>query len=139
MWIFLKDAFLSIVVPEPMDVPDHLRNSDVLAVRARWKGDIERVFPKARVMQWKGRDYAFRAFIPRKYVARAMEQQVQMLKATNFKASVTDDARHDAYMAVWGVMHRFQQGQFHAQARERASRFRGDDHGYGPLFGHTGR
>lgn len=95
MWIFLKDAFFSIVTCP--------KNDRLLTVRARVPGDIERVFSRAKVYPTPDRDYAFRAFIPRHVVARAIAHEVMTIDATNFKASVKEDFRHDAYMRVWGA------------------------------------
>ena len=46
MWIFLSNSFIS-VVQKPGD-------NDLLTVRARIEGDIERVFPGAQVQANKG-------------------------------------------------------------------------------------
>lgn len=103
MWIFLKDSFLSIV-----QKPD---DKDTLTVRARIRGDIERVFPSATVVTGSGTDYKFRARIKREEVAQAMHDQVMALTASNFKSSVKDKARHDTYMRVWQAMYRYQEEQ----------------------------
>lgn len=146
MWVFLKDGFLSIVVPQEQDVPAKMKamheDGSLLVVRARRRGEIERVFRYAKVEAWRGRDYAFRAFIPRHVVAKTMARLVYELNATNFKSSVKDDARHDAYMDVWSVMQRYQNGDYHRRSHGRRSygwwgrsRFERDDMGYGSLFG----
>jgi hypothetical protein len=103
MWIFLNDSMLSIV-----QKPD---DKDTLTVRARIKGDIEAVFPEAKVTEGAGTDYRFRAKIPREIVAKAMFDRVISLSASNFKASVKERKRHDAYMGVWDVMYRHQEEQ----------------------------
>lgn len=100
MWIFMNDAFLSIVA-DP-------KEPDRLIVRARAKGDIQRVFNRARVTETPHRDYAFRAFIPRKVVAAAISHRLHDITATNFKDSVKEQDRHDAYLSVWSAMMRFQ-------------------------------
>ena len=51
MWIFMKDAFLSIV--------DKGGDGSTLLVRGRHAGDIERVFPGAKVERTPARDYLF--------------------------------------------------------------------------------
>jgi hypothetical protein len=61
MWIFLPDSFIS-VVQKPGD-------TDLLTVRARIAGDIERVFPDAQVQANQGTDYKYRAKVPREAVA----------------------------------------------------------------------
>lgn len=100
MWIFLNDAFLSIVAPP--------KEEGMLLVRARARGDIERVFPHADVIQLPNRDYDYRALVPRIQVAQAMARQVMGIDYGNFKNSVAEDCRHDAYASVWGVMFNFQ-------------------------------
>lgn len=105
MWIFLSNAFLSVVADR--DDPHGPR----LLVRARRAGDIERVFPEAAPFRVSGSDYAFRAWLPRQRVAEALSEQAQALASPNFKNSIRDPAYHDAALKVWGVMHRYQQQQ----------------------------
>ena len=100
MWIFLNNAFLSIV--------DKGGDGSTLLVRARRPGDIERAFPDAAVKTTPGNDYRFRARIGRDAVAEALAQAVRAITYPNFKGSVKEPDRHDAYMGVWQVMHRFQ-------------------------------
>jgi len=100
MWIFLNDAFLSIV--------DKDGDGTTLLVRARRPGDLERVFPNASVQETPYNDYRFRARVPRSEVAQAMAQAVECLDYPNFKGSVVDHQRHDAYLRVWSVMHHYQ-------------------------------
>ena len=58
MWIFLKDAFFSITrAPE---------QGNLLLVRARFRGDIERCFPEADVFEDSGTDYRYRTLVPHK-------------------------------------------------------------------------
>ncbi|MNC03812.1 hypothetical protein D3C76_1116260 [compost metagenome] len=101
MWIFLKNSFLSIV-----DKGDP--TGQTLLVRARRKGDIERVFPDAQVIEGGGTDYAFRASIDREQVAQTMADQVRAIRTPNFKNTVTEPGRHDAYMDVWAAMLHYQ-------------------------------
>ena len=96
MWVFLSNAFLSIVVIEG--------DSDRLKVRARIAGDIERVFPEAKVEAWTGSDYAYRAVIDRERVAEALAEAARTISATNFKDSVSERWRHDVYFEVWRAM-----------------------------------
>ncbi len=100
MWIFLNHAFLSLV--DPKDPQDRL------LVRARLEGDLERVFPSAKVEATPHRDYRFRALVPRDEVVKVMAAQIQTLSYGNFKASVKERRRHDAYLEVWSVMAEFQ-------------------------------
>jgi hypothetical protein len=102
MWIFLADSFLSIV-----DKGDP--TGDTLLVRARRQGDIERVFPDAKVVEGTGTDYRYRARIQRDQVADAIAESVRSIRYGNFKNEVTEHDRHDAYLDVWRAMNRFQE------------------------------
>jgi hypothetical protein len=96
MWLFLNDAFLSIV--------SYADNPDALLVRARHWGDIEQMFPKAKVSVTPNADYLFRATVPRRIVAAAIGQRIPDIDYSNFKGSVVSDDRHHAYLAVWQEM-----------------------------------
>ena len=100
MWIFLPKSFIS-VVQKPGD-------TDVLTVRARIKGDIESVFPRARVEANQGTDYKYRARVPRDEVAQVLHDQVMNLDWSNFKGAVKAKKRHDAYMNVLSAMYAVQ-------------------------------
>lgn len=100
MWIFLNDAFLSIV--------DKGGDGDTLLVRARHSGDIERVFPEAIVQVGGGTDYGYRASIDRDEVAATIAQSIRSIDYKNFKNTVKESKRHDAYMDVWSAMYGFQ-------------------------------
>jgi hypothetical protein len=103
VWIFLNNAFLSVVTaPE---------QPDSLLVRARYKGDLERVFGKVRVAVTPERDYRFRTLLSRGVVAGTIAAQVATVAYPNFKDSVRARWRHDAYLGVWDVMWREQQRQ----------------------------
>lgn len=101
MWIFLSDAYLSVV-----DKGDETGRT--LLVRARHKGDIERVFPQAQVQVGGGTDYKYRARIDREEVALRMADAIRATNYRNFKSSVKERARHDAYMDVWEAMYAYQ-------------------------------
>jgi hypothetical protein len=103
MWIVLNNAFLSIVEPSIDEA-----EPGQLLVRSRVKGDIQRVFPEAEVVQTLNRDYRFRALVDREDVANAMHAQVMGISYDNFKNSVAEDSRHSAYAEIWGVMFRLQ-------------------------------
>lgn len=95
MWLYLNDAFLSVVA--------HRQRPDVLLVRARIGGDLERVFPGAKVARTPSADYRYRAEIPRGEFARVLAERALAIDYPNFKGSVEDEARHDAYLALWAV------------------------------------
>lgn len=106
MWAMLPDSFLSIVA-------DHdPKRQKTLTVRSRQKGDIENMFPRARVYHTPERDYAYRAYIPRAVVAEAIHDHIMGITYTNFKNTVRDQARHDAYLEVWNTMFRWGRGLF---------------------------
>lgn len=100
MWLFLNDAMLSVV-----NDPQQPRN---LLVRARRAGEIDRTFPGAKVQTTKARDYRFRASIPRIRVGDVLAAKVARIDYGNFKASVKDESRHDAYLRVWQAMANYQ-------------------------------
>ena len=100
MWIFLNNAFLSVV--------DKGGDGTTLLVRGRQNGDIESVFPGAQVSETPNNDYRYRARIDRDEVAQAMAEAVRSISSSNFKATVKDHARHDAYVGVWNTMYRYQ-------------------------------
>jgi hypothetical protein len=102
MWIFTSDSFLSIV-----DKGDP--SGATLLVRARRKGAIERMFPAAEVVEGAGTDYRYRARIDREAVAQAMADAVRNIRYSNFKSTVNDRPRHDAYLRVWSVMFDYQE------------------------------
>lgn len=101
MWIFLNRSMLSIV--QKKDQP-----AGTLTVRARIEGDIEAVFPRAKVITVAGSDYAFRAIISRKKIAQALAEEVLRLDYDNFKDSVVEVDREMAYANVWYEMLKFQ-------------------------------
>ncbi len=103
MWIFLSDAFLSVV--------QHKGDASKLLVRARLKGDIERAFPGVVAEETPIADYRYRATIPREQFAARLAALADGIDYTNFKKTVMDPARHDAYMNVWGTMLREQDRQ----------------------------
>lgn len=101
MWICLNNGFFSIVAQRGSD--------DRLVVRARRKGDLERVFGVEGIAS-PGRDYAFRAFMERDDVASVLMCNVLGIDYPNFKNSVKDNALHSAYNRVWSVMGDLQVG-----------------------------
>jgi hypothetical protein len=103
MWVFLNDAFLSIV--EDRRRPSHL------LVRARKAGDIEAAFrgiSTGPVVHTPDADYAYRTSVPRSAVQTMMREATERIDYDNFKNSVADDQRHDAYVECWGIMESWQ-------------------------------
>lgn len=102
MWLCLNDCFLSIVSKDC--------RRDELCVRARRKGDIDKIFPKAEVVRTPKGDYLFRAIVKRSAVRSAMAGEINRITYENFKDSVEDDALHSAYLRVWSTMLDLQPG-----------------------------
>lgn len=101
MWIMLNDAFLSLVQKDC--------RRDELLVRARRKGDIEKIFEHASVTYTPNADYHWRAVVKRSEVADALIGEVNRITYPNFKDSVTDGLLHSAYLRVWTAMNQLQQ------------------------------
>jgi hypothetical protein len=102
MWLFTSQSFLSIV-----DKGDP--TSKTLLVRARHAGDIECVFSDAEVQVGGGSDYRYRARIDREQVVAAIAEAIRTIKYDNFKNTVMEEDRHDAYLEVWEDMYAYQQ------------------------------
>jgi hypothetical protein len=100
MWLCLNDAFLSIVSKDCA--------RDEVLVRARRKGDIEKVWPYATVKRDEFADYLFRAVITREAVGTALLGELERVTYANFKDSVKDDMLHGAYLRVWSAMRSLQ-------------------------------
>ncbi len=110
MWLCGSRYFLSLVADR--------NNPDRLLVRARVAGHIEAVFPKAEVFTDAGADYFYRAFIDREEVAQKLSEEVRGIGYDNFKASVSDQALHDAYLGTWRLMHKLQETTLSPHCRE---------------------
>ncbi len=92
----MNDACFSIVAKDCA--------RDELLVRARRKGDIEKVFPKAKVKRNAKADYLYRARVKKAAVKEALAGEVDRITYPNFKASVADPKLHGAYMRVWSAL-----------------------------------
>lgn len=108
MWVFLNNAFVSIV--------QHRDDADLVLVRGRLDGDVQRFMgehmPEGVTVERTPRaDYLFRAVVPRSAVNAAMQASVNRIDYPNFKNSVADHTRHDAYTACWSAMYRLQLSQ----------------------------
>ena len=58
-------------------------------MRARIVGDIEHVFPDAKVEANKGTNYKYRAKVAREVVAKALHDQAMSVGYPNFKRPLT--------------------------------------------------
>lgn len=128
MWVCLNDSFFSIVDEQAKlgkaskgKVVQHKKRKandrDILVVRARRHGDIEKVFASLMKIHGIGlevtrseyNDYRFRARIPRRVVKEVMAAEVDRILYGNFKNSVESHELHEAYSSVWSVMLRLQE------------------------------
>lgn len=106
MWICLNDGFFSIVA-------EH--GSENLLVRARMRGDVERVFAAAMmaegasVIETPDRDYRFRTSLSRRAVAETISARARDIDYGNFKDSVRDQALHRMYGDFWNAAYAAQQ------------------------------
>lgn len=96
MWVYLNNAFLSIVA--------HRTKRGHLLVRSRFPDDLARVFPAAMVETTPDADYRYRCTVTRAQVQAAMAVAVRDIDYPNFKNSVATAARHNVYEEVWAVM-----------------------------------
>jgi hypothetical protein len=100
MWIQFNNAFLSIV--------ENRENTTELLVRARVKGDVEKVFPEADVFEDNNADYKYRAFISKAIVAEKIMLKVTEINYDNFKNSVKEIERKKVYGNIWAELRNFQ-------------------------------
>ena len=102
MWIVLNKSFLSIV--------KNRNDKNTLLVRARVKGDINKVFQDADVFEDDNADYKYRSYIDRKIVANEISKELMNINYDNFKSSVSKDdfTRINAYINVWSALNKMQ-------------------------------
>ena len=108
MWVFTKSGFFSAV--------RHTEKPDVLLVRARFEGDLERFCRthglhgiKKTIRETPDADYRFRAEIPCEAFAEALRAEALTIDYPNFKSAVHDGTERDAaYMDCWSAMRRGQ-------------------------------
>ena len=100
MWIQFNNAFLSIV--------ENRDNKLELLVRARIKGDIEKIFPEAEVFKDDSADYKYRLFISKATIATRMMLKMTEINYDNFKNSVKEIERKTAYSNVWVELRKLQ-------------------------------
>jgi hypothetical protein len=104
MWVFMWDSMLSIV--------EHATEPKLLNVYARIRGDIEKVFPEADVLEAVEGDYRFRTSLPRERVAQAVSLRVAKINYPVFGDAIEDQERTDAYLQVWSSMYDEQQRRY---------------------------
>lgn len=99
MWVFLNNAMVSIVA--------HRQRPDDLLVRARIRGDLQRVFPGHRVTRTPDADYLYRCVVSRTEVAQVLADLAAGINYPNFKGSVPytePPQRKRAYSQAWDAM-----------------------------------
>lgn len=108
MWIFTREGFLSIV--------EHDSKSDILLVRSRFGGHIQRIFGDVKVEELEKSDYEFRAEIPKAEVAEVLAKLVKEINYSNFKDELKYSAKSGeidkvyerrcwaTYNAIWGYV-----------------------------------
>jgi hypothetical protein len=77
MWIFTRYGFLSIV--------QHNDYQNILIVRSRFKGHIQRIFGDVEVENDAGTDYEYRTEIPKEKVAKIISDLIADIDYGNFK------------------------------------------------------
>lgn len=96
MWIFLRDSFLSVV--------QHDEDRRFLQVRARIRGDIEKIFPEAVVAEDDRGDYRFCCTLSRERVAHTVALRLQHLDYSTINDVVDDSDRAIPYDRVYSAM-----------------------------------
>lgn len=107
MWVFMNDAFFSVVKDR--------NNENGVVVRARVGGDLENVFGYDHdVLETDDSDYRFRMFLDQGYVSNVIADRVNNINYTNFKDSIskTDTTRKGYYTRVWAVMYDWQESLY---------------------------
>jgi hypothetical protein len=101
MWIFLKSGFFSAV--------RHFEDNDVIHVRARFAGDLERLCEKHDVLpdvvSTPGADYLYRMDFTRADWEKILRNEAKDIDYCNFKNEVHDHTSRDAaYMRCWSAL-----------------------------------
>jgi hypothetical protein len=98
VWIFTKQGFVSI--------KQHKDDPEKLLIRARIKGDLEKIFPGCKVTFGGGTDYRYRTTVDRKPAAVRIAEAVLAIDYTEgFKTSVDDHCRRAPfYLRIWEVL-----------------------------------
>ncbi len=92
----MRDSFLSIV--------QYDEEPRLLEVRARYRGDIEHIFPEANVAEDGRGDYRFRSVMARERVAHAIALRTQHIDYVSLNHEVRDTSRGPSYDLVYDVM-----------------------------------
>jgi hypothetical protein len=98
MWLFCKHGFFSAV--------QHKDKSGRVLVRARFSGDLEKLFKvhgvTAKILKTPDADYLFRTELDKSEWARIVKEEAEAIDYCNFKNAVHDGSPRDsAYMDTW--------------------------------------
>ncbi len=101
MWIFTKNGFFSAV--------EHFDDSNLIHVRARFRGDLERLCAERgvapNVVETPSNDYPFRMDFERSVWREIVADEAGAVDYSNFKSAVRDGTPRDrAYMNVWAAL-----------------------------------
>ncbi len=100
-WIFSVKGFVSIVIDK--QIPGNL------LVRGRIKGDIEAMFPEAKVTQDTERDYLYRASLPHRTVAAGIAHDIVAIDYSNFKSA--NPKERTWLTRIWNIMYQVQEDE----------------------------
>ena len=103
MWVFLPDAFVSVVAD--------WNSKEHLYIRARFRGDLERLpWPSKspKVQETPDRDYRYRVRVTRQAWADLLVRVAMNMDWTNVKNAIPNTPEHfrryKGMSSVWGVM-----------------------------------
>lgn len=104
MWIFMKHGFFSAV--------QNYNDSNLIHVRARFKGDLERVCAaygiEPNVVETPRGDYPYRMDFKRETWAEIVSHEVMEIDYTNFKSAVHDGTDRDyAYFEAYDALAKY--------------------------------
>lgn len=118
MWIVKNDAFLSVVKDR--------HNENQYAVRARVREDLVNAFPDFVdfIIESDDSDYRFRIFVTKDELKDMLSDSVDSIDYDNFKSSVLEKWRYNAYTAIWGIMYRVQEDRYGANPWWKTYRYR---------------
>jgi hypothetical protein len=102
MWVFTKFGFFSIVQDRDL--------AEVVIVRARVRGDLETLWPKAKALieETPEADYRYRTRMHREIAIAGIVAAMRDIDYGSFKAAVGDHRREMFYLQVWWIMSEMQ-------------------------------
>lgn len=105
MWFCMNDGFISAVVDDYG--PD--KSGNTFKIRARFRQDLEDIFPDKDILETDNSDYRYRVFATRKEFADMMHKRIMDIDYTNFKGSVERDDLHTMYGRFWSIGYNMQE------------------------------